>query len=105
MPSVSQAVSTFVFVGSSLLLIRMKLEEPLLLSWIFTPSFFLLLTSYIKKNTSDYLRTCWAKDVLFFLSFLTDGCSEGSSCYEILCFGGLAVHSSPFPHIINLNLI
>lgn len=69
----------------------------------FLPSFFFSHILY-KKHTSDYLRTFWAKDVLFFLSFLTDGCNEGSPCYEILCFGGLAVHSSPLLRIMNLNL-
>lgn len=82
----------------------MKLEKPFFLLWFISPLFFLL-TSYIKKYTLEYLRTFGATDVLFFLSFLTDGYSEGSSCCEILCFGGLAVHSSPLPHFIHLNLI
>lgn len=99
MPSVSQVVSTFMFLGGSCPLIRKKLEEPFLLAWfIFPPSFFVYFSHLLyKKHTSDYKRTCWATDTVFFLSFLTDGCSEGS-CFEILCLGGLAVHSSSSLH-------
>lgn len=106
MPFVSQVVSTFMFLGGSCPLIRKKLEEPFLLAWfIFPPLFcFLLLTFYI-KNTPQTIRELVGQQMsCFFFLFLTDGCSKGS-CSEILCFGGLAVHSSPLPHFINLNLL
>lgn len=32
--------------------------------------------------------------VLFVPSFLAGVCSEGSSCYKVLCFGGLEDNSS-----------
>lgn len=39
-----------------------------------------------------------------FLLFLTDACSEGPCCSEVLCFGDPAAHSSPLPRFVHLNL-
>lgn len=101
MPSVSQVVSTLCP------LIRMKLEEPFFLSWFISPPFFFFSFSLLiwKKHLRISVNLLGNRYPVFsFFFFLTDGYSEGSSCYEILCFGGLVVHSS-LPHFIHLNLI